>query len=416
MNKALILKVIGLCLVCSLITGIVVYASTPTNVMTLSGGVFPGSPDYTIYKVGSTYYAKNLNGVPDYSGAVAEDVINDALANGDSVCLSPGTYSIGDVIQINPDNFFYGFGPTSILSASTSLTELINIDSATNCTVKDMALYGNNIVTSAIGYSCNHHTIDGLYVYHFAYGIDTSGFGRVINNYVYNCSSRGINLDGFTGFCIGNYINTGAGLGISVTSAGGRCELIGNTVAYVEAQGISITTPITSRVIVDSNVVYGAGSQVPTFGIEYTGGGYATISNNQISNCSNTGMTLYNVQTGVISNNIIRYCVYYGIYLNNATYLQLSNNLVADTALLDVRASYRIADSLHNTFVNCRMFDSDGAGTTYRPYGFIEEGTSDFNTYLGCDSYTEITANKGIYLLGGDSYCHSSWNQTTWID
>lgn len=72
MNKALILKVVALCLVCSFLTGIVVYASVPTTTMTLSGGFYPESPDFSIFAEGSTYYAKNGYGTIEESGTGAE--------------------------------------------------------------------------------------------------------------------------------------------------------------------------------------------------------------------------------------------------------------------------------------------------------------------------------------------------------
>jgi len=49
---------------------------------TLSSGIYPGAPSYTIWREDTVYYAKNAYGVIDYSGTNASSVIYNVIANG----------------------------------------------------------------------------------------------------------------------------------------------------------------------------------------------------------------------------------------------------------------------------------------------------------------------------------------------
>jgi len=76
----------------------IVYAS-PLSTFYLSGGIYPQA-DYTIWKEGSTYYAKNAYGLIQYSGTNASQIINSAVANGDSILLKSGYYVLDSAILI----------------------------------------------------------------------------------------------------------------------------------------------------------------------------------------------------------------------------------------------------------------------------------------------------------------------------
>lgn len=110
MNKALMLKILGLCLACSLLTGIAVYATAPSNIMTFSGGTFPGAPSYSISKVGSSYYAKNQNGETEFSDALdASNVILDCIealgTSGGEIRFGKGTYYCYTQLEIDVSDY-----------------------------------------------------------------------------------------------------------------------------------------------------------------------------------------------------------------------------------------------------------------------------------------------------------------------
>lgn len=105
MNKALFVKVLGLCLACFCVGGFLVYATLPTNIKTLSGGPFPGATSYTICKIGSTLYAQDQNGYIEFTDTELSDLIEDCRDNfitqaGGTIKILKGNYSYEDTINL----------------------------------------------------------------------------------------------------------------------------------------------------------------------------------------------------------------------------------------------------------------------------------------------------------------------------
>jgi len=79
-----------------------VYAGN-NSTFTISTGIYPGAPNYTIWKKGTTYYAKNAFGVIDFSGTNARQVIQsaiDSLTNGGTIYIKQGNYTIDSYLYI----------------------------------------------------------------------------------------------------------------------------------------------------------------------------------------------------------------------------------------------------------------------------------------------------------------------------
>ena len=78
---------IALVLIACLVSSSIVYyvfAVSPSSTFTISGGIYPGAPSYTIWREGSNYFAKDANGEIDYSGTNASQVIQSTLDKADS--------------------------------------------------------------------------------------------------------------------------------------------------------------------------------------------------------------------------------------------------------------------------------------------------------------------------------------------
>lgn len=77
---------IALLLVATLFSGILlgvyVQAQSGSGTFTISQGMYPGAPSYTIFREGSTYYAKNDYGVIDYYGTNCSEVIDNVINSG----------------------------------------------------------------------------------------------------------------------------------------------------------------------------------------------------------------------------------------------------------------------------------------------------------------------------------------------
>lgn len=74
---------IALVLVAILVSSTIVYtfAVSPGSTFTISLGIYPGAPSYTVWREGSNCFAKDVNGFIAYSGTNAGQIINWALGN-----------------------------------------------------------------------------------------------------------------------------------------------------------------------------------------------------------------------------------------------------------------------------------------------------------------------------------------------
>lgn len=291
MNKALILKVLALCLLSALIGGIAVYASVPTTTLVLSGGNDPGGPSYTVFTDGANYFAKNGLGEIVYSGSDS-DVIQDALDDGGDLYLTAGTYVITTELAVSVDNQkIEGSGKDTILSADPTLDDNVlgNSGHVEYVQVRNLAIDGNKasqtagcgILFADVAYSI----IDGCYIYDckemgiqfYLDGTDT--YGNVIsNNYVYDCDKDGIKLRS-------SYNNT-----------------------------------------VTGNTVIDCGATTDYYGIFDSSGGDNIISNNHVFGSGGHGICAGTAENDIIDGNIASYNTRHGIFL----YYNISNSVVSN--------------------------------------------------------------------------------------
>jgi hypothetical protein len=80
---------------------------SPSSTFTISGGVYPGAPSYTIWREGDYYFAKDANGEIDFSGTNSTYVIQNAINNGyGRIFFKKGTYMITSTVEITHGNVF----------------------------------------------------------------------------------------------------------------------------------------------------------------------------------------------------------------------------------------------------------------------------------------------------------------------
>ncbi len=90
-----------------LISSLIAYAATPSTTFYITGGIYPGAATFTLWREGSNYFAKNINGLIDYSGTNASDIIQDCLndipndGRGGKLYFMESEYVINNMITIN---------------------------------------------------------------------------------------------------------------------------------------------------------------------------------------------------------------------------------------------------------------------------------------------------------------------------
>jgi len=100
-----------------------VYASS-AGTFYLSEGIYPSADSYTLWREGSTYYAKNAYGqIPSWGSGtnirnISESVVN-ALSSGGSMFYQRGTYITDDDIDLDDDIEVYGEGTSTIFQFGT---------------------------------------------------------------------------------------------------------------------------------------------------------------------------------------------------------------------------------------------------------------------------------------------------------
>lgn len=93
----LIILAIGL-----LIGALIGYAQSPSSTFTISPGVCPGEPSYTVWMEGSNYFAKEANGMIAFSGTNASQILQntlDASVNGGKIFVKEGNYTFNTSVD-----------------------------------------------------------------------------------------------------------------------------------------------------------------------------------------------------------------------------------------------------------------------------------------------------------------------------
>jgi len=96
-------KAITIILITILLTTIgsyLVFGATPSSTFTISPGIYPGAPSYTVWEEGSNYFAKNSNGKIEFSRSNASQLLQNAINNGDVIFVKAGTYLFDAVVTL----------------------------------------------------------------------------------------------------------------------------------------------------------------------------------------------------------------------------------------------------------------------------------------------------------------------------
>jgi len=408
---ALIAVIIGV-----LLGAYIGYALTPTTTFTISPGVYPGAPDYTIWKEGSNYFAKNKYGEIEFSGTDASTVIQsaiDALTSGrtwkEKVVLR-GQFTLN---KQSGERYCILVPSYTILEIHGRLS-LADNQNATIIEVESYAKYweiiggilhgnkNNNPDNGVDGEQCGiflgtgqqYFTIknvkvlstsrEGFYLHGswghiediYAVECGQSGIALDANNYVSVVNPRALNNE-----LHGIYIIGGASLLENTVSIfGGSCY--GN-----EGYGIKIINAIGTKVF---------GTEV-----RHNGEGGTYEHNVFISGCR--GVELH----GIHSTEAARHGIY--IYESNNTQI-IGGTVTKNSQYGGNEYAIRIYNSNYTILDGVNLFDYQ---ETQTQKGILEDGNSDYNIILGVNTYNCVTI--GISVSGANTHVNHCWNLTSWI-
>lgn len=325
-------------------------AASPSQTMTITQGVYPGAPSYTVYALSGTYYAKDQNGLNEFSGTDAATVINAAVDDNKIVFITSGSYVLTAPISIASVNncTISGEGKGKTILQNYGIIK--NSATATyNVVIKDLTIDiqdtadGNAINLELNSYNfrisnCELKNTNNLFL------LD---WGGVDNLLVENCLFYDGGLTGAIDNAAGSqltstpYVTTfknnlfvkssSVGGGMLTCGASGNLLIDGNTfIDYSNNSYAAISLEnyygTIFNVTIINNKASGYGGQAIFVGNDDNkNSGKAIIANNICE-----GIVLEGFKEGVISNNIIANSQY-GIYLYNSSNVVVSNNIIHDT-------------------------------------------------------------------------------------
>jgi hypothetical protein len=129
--------------------GMTGYASqviTDMAAFTISGGIYPGAPTYTVWGDSAGYYAKDANGNIDYSGTNATTIIQDVLIPNVTVIFESGNYIVNTLSFVNkaystttvPQLYLIGYGMVTFTYSGTDDYALLDLSASQGVEVENI--------------------------------------------------------------------------------------------------------------------------------------------------------------------------------------------------------------------------------------------------------------------------------------
>jgi len=429
---------IALVLVASLISAGIVYvfAVSPSSTFTISSGIYPGAPTYTIWREGSNYFAKDANGVIAYSGTAAATVIQDVFSQlPPMVFFKSGIYDItGSTVIAYTPIIIEGEGKSSIITGGTlkvngtgwneiSWTSNNNVVSHLRFESSGdiIQLWFNGVTHGVIEASSFHKTsycagipqlclTDSLTIRVRDNWFDYYNMQIIKINGTLACPPLHIICDndfGSTPIAFPSYTNPWDVAAIYIQGATNWGVTILENRAYLNNKNIFVYSEAYQTMIkhnqigcgqdnyvidlqgdqnevVDNSIVMpndAKGAIAIRNTNDLTDPKYANLIEGNFIQGANSEAAIYGVlQRSVISNNILD-GVYYGILLNNSAYNVITNNFL-----------FRLGSNEN--------------------FGYIETGGSDWNVLVG--NYAKLTyIFRGI---GNNTHINHCMNNTIWIE
>jgi len=436
MNKKQITATLCIGVLVGILLGAYVQAQSSTT-FTISSGKYPAGK-YTVFRIGSTYYAKSSFGVIDYSGTNASQIINNAIqalsTSKGEIFISAGTYSLDISISAENGVDIRGEGINSTVLQATGDFPAIWINGKSRFSISNLKIIGGGKGnTDAYGIKMNNsqrmmlhdlfitQTYAGIYIKSVikihAYSIRIAGTGTEQNYYgiqsdwgdtyandgffnqisIYDTESWGVLLKGARGMHFNELVcqNTqGGGIQIGEESAGqfSRGNFFTNCVVDCSS-GAARTTKFAVHLKQGSADYH----QFTVFSACWFGGWKHGIYTNNMEKLTVTGCTFrdFEEECFVITSTSGNFSI------SDSSFKDWDRSGTGTFSGISLTNSYHVV-------MSSLLFDDSGISTN----GAINEtGTSDYNTFFGIDAYY----GGNIYTVGANTNVNLSWNSTTWI-
>jgi len=402
---------IALVLIACLVSSSIVYyvfAVSPSSTFTISSGIYPGAPSYTIWREGGYYFAKDANGEIDYSGMDANTVIQaglNGLTSGrtwqEKVVLK-GDYSLTNSLTLP------SYTILDLSDAKLTLANGVNKYCITSTNSTDIAVIGGIINGNKAGQTLAAHGTEGIYfdsvsnsTIRDVYIYDTKWVGigwtgapnlnnKILHNHIKSSDSDGIFVGGFRDSLIsGNILETVGDVGIVV---GNNCwdNIVENNIVISPASmGIAVTgtTVFPYNTILSGNYVYGGNR-----GFRIYAGVTKTILVGNIAHSQAEHGFFIDASSTILDGNIARNCTtYHGFTIYGV------DGVVSDVSLVNNQAYDNIGHGIY--LYNAQHCLIQGNRLKGNNYGIAGDGTSNYNTFIGND----LTGNSVPYSSVGSN-------------
>ena len=278
-----------------------VFATAPSSTFTISPGIYPGAPSYTIWREGDYYFAKNSNGKIEFCGTNASQVIINAIQPNSKIFLKAGVYTIDSTITKAVDNVIIeGEGNGTIIKvADNTPINAFNITDVSGWVIRNLQIDGNR-----------------------ANQVNQDDFN--IQNGIMIGNAAGTSI--VTDVTIENvFIHSLWANGIMARSSNiQRLRIQHCTIK--DTYGDGITVRLGQDVIISENTLINCGHVYQNFGGSgtkrhaiYIYGSNFIIANNIILNSGGDGIEAYPLSNGTITDNVIVQAGRIGIYVQQVS-------------------------------------------------------------------------------------------------
>jgi len=407
------------------------FAATPTSTFTISPGIYPGAPSYTIWKEGNSYFAKNSNGKIEFSGTNASYVLIKAKENGDFIFIKAGVYEVNNQIAWDNNTVVMGEGTATVIRPTTTslIDGIFRINNAHNVTIANLMIDGDSVnrgvneVLIDIRGSSQNILVQNVFLKRANQGIRITGSSskvKIVSNTIYQCY-YGILA------CVGNpyvdqvivannhvYGTTNHYVSISFDRQIRNSMILNNIVEYPSHLGIAvassenITIANNEIVMKDGGVSGDAGVHVEghaTYGYSYN----IKIENNRIIKGRFYGIEAFLTFNLTISNNEVYQAPKIGIMIGSCQSVIIAGNTVDSSGSNGIQV-YNSTVSIASKFIliSNNISKNNDIGQTGGSGIRIGEGTS-YISLIGNACYDDRppgsrTQNYGISIAVTDAH------------